>query len=1039
MTTHQRSTRGASGFVENLPHVWERLLDGLPNATALVDERGLIRYANKGLVSLSGYSRENLVGLALDRLIRLSGVPTSLSSGEGRVGFTDHLFLYQLPPQEPRDVELTLVRHHGGVLPVTVEKSSVTLTSTPWTLVEIRDNRLQREVERDLRDNLQRFRLAFDHNMAPMSIADRDDRPVAVNQAFTDLVGFSEAEILGSDTRLFTHPDDVGITEANLQQVRTTGADQVRYLKRYRHKDGHILPVEISRSAARDAKGNLLYFVFSGRDISDRVSRENFLELLAAVNALAVRASNERELLTRVSEVLVDVGGYPLAWIGATSRTVEGDVDILAAAGAKDYLYEGIVSSRSKSRRGLGPAGRALRTGETQIMNDLSSAPNFAMWRQRAHDFKLASSVAIPFKLGSRQAVVNLYSSDVKAFDPMTVQGLEDLLRETELAMVRIHSITQAHKALAKATNAVSALSTAENALSESEQRFRLAFEDNMSPMIFNDLEDRAIAVNDAFCEMVGFSREELLGQDSKIFTHPDDVGITERTHERLVKGEITQARYVKRYMRKDGVVVISEVSRSAARDAEGRILYFVASERDVTEERALTAQLSTRALHDPLTGLANRTLFEDRMSHAFVRSARSGGLGAVLLLDLDDFKGVNDTHGHATGDQLLVSIAHRFEKITRSSDTLGRFGGDEFLYLAEDLTSPEEAIAIAERLQSALGRRFDVNGQDVEQRASIGIVLWDGSESTCDEFIQNADVAMYHAKRQGKGCLAIFAPEMREQVSSDFELLQELRHAIEVGELTMHYQPIVRLDTLDIVGFEALMRWKHPVRGMVAPNVFIPLAEQSDLIFRLGEFALEQAVTAASTWRATARGADLPYVTVNLSARQFQDPNLARTIEEALAGSGLSPERLIIEITESVTLLDVAETSGVVERLSALGVDFALDDFGTGYSSLSYLADLNPKIIKIDQSFVNPCTSSERTNTLLEAIISLGHRLDGTMLGEGIETSDQLKRLRDLRCELGQGYFFSPAVSADQIATLIEETPWRSSTRGAISSRQIR
>ncbi len=1026
MRTPQHGSRGASSFIKDPAPVWQQLLDALPTAVALVDERGLIRFANPSLVALSGFSRENLEGFALERLLRRSGVPDTWHSSPDGVSFADHLFPHPVPRQGCGGVEITLTRHHGEMLPVTVETSSITLDSTPWNIVEIRDNQLQREVERNLRDNLQRFRLAFDHNMAPMSIADRDDRPIAVNRAFTELVGYSETEVLGNDTRLFTHPDDVGVTEATFQQVRSSDVDQICYVKRYRHKDGHVIDVEISRSAARDAKGNLLYFLFSGRDISDRVSRENFLELLAAVNALVLRANDERELLRQVSDVLAEVGGFPLVWVGATSQFDEGDVDILAISGAKDYLYNGIVTSRLKSRRGLGPVGVALRSGTTQIVDDLSTAPNFSMWRQRARDNKLASCVVIPFTLGSRRAVLALYSSDVLAFDAMTVQGLTDLLREIELALVRIDSMTATRNALVKATRAVKALSEVEHALSESEQRFRLAFEDNMSPMIFNDLQDRAIAVNDAFCQMVGYPREELLNQDSRVFTHPDDVGITERTHQRLVNGEINQARYVKRYLRKDGGVVISEVSRSAARDEEGTILYFVASERDITEERALTSQLSSRALHDPLTGLANRALFEDRMSHAFTRTGRSGGLGAVLLLDLDDFKGVNDTHGHAMGDQLLVSIAHRFEKVTRSSDTLGRFGGDEFLYLAEDLKSAEEAILIADRLQSALHRSFDVNGQGVEQRASIGIVLWNGTEGSCREFLQNADVAMYHAKRQGKGRHAVFAPEMRQEVSSNFELLQELRHALDAGELMMHYQPIVRLDTLEVVGFESLMRWAHPVRGMVPPNVFIPLAEQSDLIFRLGAFALEQAVETASAWPASAPGVEPPYVTVNLSARQFQDPRLARLIEKALGASGLSPARLVVEITESVTLLDVAETSGVVDRLGALGVNFALDDFGTGYSSLSYLADLNPKIIKIDQTFVNPGTSSQRSDTLLETIVSLGHKLERTMLGEGIETHAQLECLRRLRCELGQGYLFSPAVESAKIATLILDAPWR-------------
>jgi diguanylate cyclase (GGDEF)-like protein/PAS domain S-box-containing protein len=557
-------------------------------------------------------------------------------------------------------------------------------------------------------------------------------------------------------------------------------------------------------------------------------------------------------------------------------------------------------------------------------------------------------------------------------------------------------------------------------ALTEAEERFRLAFEDNMAPMIFSDLEDRAIAVNDAFCQMVGFTREELLGHDSTQFTYPEDIGITEESHPRLVSGEIDQVRYVKRYLRKDGRVVVSEVSRSAARDATGKVLYFVASERDITEERTLAIQLSHQALHDPLTGLANRTLFEDRLTQAHARVARQGGMGAVLLLDLDDFKGVNDTHGHLVGDQLLVGIARRLELVTRSSDTLCRFGGDEFLYLAEGLTSTAEAEQVARRLLDVIAEPFIFGGLHLDQHASLGVVIWDGTSADSSEIIQNADVAQYEAKRHHKGSYAIFTPNMHRQAANRFALAQELRLALHSGELSMHYQPIVELSTTEVVGFEALMRWNHPERGWVPPSVFIPLAEMSTLIVELGSFALREAVNAASGWEPTRGGTSRPFVTVNLSAHQFREAGLVSMIEEALAWSALAPDRLVIEITEGVALLDIAETISVIERLNRLGISIALDDFGTGFSSLSYLAALDPRIIKIDQSFVRPNHESARNDTLLETIIALGNRLEVTMLAEGIETQAQLDLLRRLGCELGQGFLFSPAVPADEAAAMV-------------------
>jgi len=560
----------------------------------------------------------------------------------------------------------------------------------------------------------------------------------------------------------------------------------------------------------------------------------------------------------------------------------------------------------------------------------------------------------------------------------------------------------------------------AELAHAEAELRFHMAFDGNAAPMAVTNLDDHITAVNEAFCLMVGYSREELLGQDSKIFTYPEDVGISEESHRRVIFGEADQARYIKRYLRKDKRVIFVEVSRAPARDENGKLLYFVFSERDITEERALTAQLSHQALHDPLTGLANRALLMDRLSQAHARVARQGGTCAVLVMDLDNFKGVNDTHGHLVGDQLLVAIAHRLTRSSRSSDSLCRSGDDEFLYLAEGLASPADAELVAKRLLRVLTEPFTFADVTIEQHASVGVVIWDATCIDQAEVIQNADVALFEAKRAGKGRYVTFQAGMDAQAVNRFELVQELRQAFNAGEISMNYQPIVDLTTTAVVGFEALMRWHHPERGLVPPVVFIPLAEQSDLILELGAFALREAIAAASQWERKGLEANWPYITVNLSAKQFQDPNLVSIIEDALFTNGLGPERLVIEITEGVALLDVAETLDVIERLNRLGVGFALDDFGTGYSSLSYLALMRPRIIKIDQTFVSPANESVRNDTLLEAIVSMGQKLNMSVLAEGIETRRQFVRLQCFGCELGQGFLFSPAVPTNEAAAMV-------------------
>ena len=552
------------------------------------------------------------------------------------------------------------------------------------------------------------------------------------------------------------------------------------------------------------------------------------------------------------------------------------------------------------------------------------------------------------------------------------------------------------------------------------EERFRVAFEENMAPMSFTDVDDRLLDVNDAFCEMVGYSRIELLGRDSTLFTHPDDVGVTEASHDRVVNGEVDRVRYVKRYQRKDGQIIDVEVSRAPARDPLGTILYFVFSERDVTEERKLTAQLSHQALYDALTGLANRTLIEAQLAKARANVKRHGGLNALFLLDLDDFKGVNDTRGHLRGDELLNGVARRFEAVTRPSDTLCRFGGDEFLYLAEGLSSMQDVTSIARRLLGALEAPFHFVDGTVEQRASVGVVAWGAHEADDVNLLENADVALYEAKHHHRGNIVLYEPSMHEEASHRFLLVQELRNALARGELELFYQPIVKLPDASVVGFEGLLRWRHAQRGWVAPSEFIPLAERSDTIFDIGLFALESAVAAASSWLQATSPDRAPFVCVNLSAKQFHSPTLVPLIEATLARHRLPPSKLVLEITEGVAIANVGDTMNTLSRLERLGVGVALDDFGTGFSSLSYLATINPRIIKVDQSFVRLASSSPRDATLLEAIITLGHNLGVTMLAEGIETRDQFARLTGLRCQLAQGFLFSPAVPAARAALMV-------------------
>jgi diguanylate cyclase (GGDEF)-like protein/PAS domain S-box-containing protein len=857
---------------------------------------------------------------------------------------------------------------------------------------------------------------------------DEDGVVLECNATAATLFGTSNENLVG---RAFLDVD-WGIVKEDGAPFPPDDRPEMITLREGRPTTGTILGFDVVAKARRWLRvntcaavvdGNAVGVISSFLDLTPQIQREHTMRLMADVNRFAMTSIDETELLQLLCDQLVDLGGYALAWIGEPSNSQAGVVNICFSAGKSAYLYPDIVSSLSSEESGLGPTGTAIRTGATQAANDLAHQSQYEKWSTRAAAFDLSSSVAVPFHPNGRMVVLSIYDRHPFVFDAITVNGLEVITREVEIGVAAQRSVLTTQNALKEASVAMATLAETERSRSRSEQRFRLAFEDNMAPMVFSDSDDLAIAVNDAFCEMVGFSREELLGNDSSMFTFPEDVELSNEAHESLVSHRANQVRYVKRYLRKDGQVIVSEVSRSTARDENGQTLYFVSSERDITSERELASQLSFQALHDPLTGLANRVLLDDHLILAQARANRQGGLIAVLMIDLDDFKGVNDTYGHLVGDQLLSGVADRFNSVARPSDTLCRFGGDEFLYLAEGLTSASEAEEIASRFLASLDEPFPLNGVEFGQHASIGIVVWSAHSNENFTLIQNADVALYEAKRRQKGTYLLFDSSMRNMVASRFTLNQELRQSLQNRELSMHYQPIMDLQTHAVVGFEALMRWEHPERGSISPHVFIPLAEQSEMILELGAFALREATAEANTWTPNAFGT-LPYVSVNLAVQQLHDPHLMSVIDEALQVSGLAPGRLVLEITETSALFDVTDTLHVLLALKSRGIDIALDDFGTGYSSLSYLLQLDPKVIKIDRSFVSPMNETEQNELLLEAIISLGQKLRVTLLAEGIETQHQLEKLVGLGCRYGQGFLFSAAVSARDAEAMLVGPP---------------
>ncbi len=549
--------------------------------------------------------------------------------------------------------------------------------------------------------------------------------------------------------------------------------------------------------------------------------------------------------------------------------------------------------------------------------------------------------------------------------------------------------------------------------------------------VITTDTQGRITLLNPVAEKLTGWCCGEAIGRDSaEVFT------IIHEFSRKMVASPITEAIKSGKtvllpkqtlLVRKDGIEVPIEDSvapitqhrgTAAIQDGTGNITGAVVIFRDMTQQRLDANKLHRRAFYDDLTNLPNRAWFRERTTDAIERVKRQPEyLFALLLLDLDRFKVVNDSLGHPTGDQLLSAVASRLIKASRSIDTVARLGGDEFAILLENLHSEEEAFKIAQRIHQDLSIPFNLGGQEVFTNASVGIVLSSVGYEHLEELIRDADIAMYRAKASGRGCYQIFDTTMRDQAVANSYLENELRLAIERQGLTVYYQPIISLQTQKIKGFEALVRWQHPKRGMIPAADFIPLAEESGLCVLIDRWVLQEACRQLKKWQKQYPAMPALTISANLSSKQFLQPNLVEYVAQVLADTGLEPKYLILEITES-TLIEKPElTINTLEQLKTLGIGLSLDDFGTGYSSLSYIQRFPVDSLKIDRSFINKIDADTGSLEIVRVITLLGLTLGMDVVAEGIETPVQLELLQQLQCELGQGYLFAkplPATKAE-------------------------
>ncbi|MEW8068054.1 MAG: EAL domain-containing protein [Candidatus Thiodiazotropha endolucinida] len=548
------------------------------------------------------------------------------------------------------------------------------------------------------------------------------------------------------------------------------------------------------------------------------------------------------------------------------------------------------------------------------------------------------------------------------------------------------------------------------------EEKLRLAdraFQNTAEGITVTDASGNIVSTNPAFEAITGYSHEEVLGQNPRVLKsgHHPDTFYNEMWDTLLLtghwRGEIWNRR-------KNGDAYPEWLTISAVKDGNDETTHYVGVFTDISQIKEAQDQINFLAHHDALTRLPNRALFRERFDHALMHARRENTSIALLFLDLDRFKTVNDTLGHPVGDQVLLEVSKRMNQIIRASDTLARLGGDEFVLLLEEQTDAQHAAVVARKLIDLFSRPMIIGEHELVVTASIGITLYPNDGDDSDKLIRHADRAMYEAKQQGRNTYRFFTQALTEGALERLMMENDLRRAVARNELILHYQPIVNLETRQLQGIEALVRWQHPEQGLIAPGLFIELAEEIGIIGEIGQWVLRAACSQLAKWDRD--GFKVPRISVNLSVQQIDREGLITMVSEELNSSGLSPERLELEVTESMLIRNPELSRTVLSELRTLGVKFAIDDFGTGYSSLAYLKLLPLDHLKIDQSFVRDIGKDANDETIVRAIIAMSKSLGLESVAEGVEEAHQARFLQQAGSDLAQGYLYSRPLPADEI-----------------------
>lgn len=728
---------------------------------------------------------------------------------------------------------------------------------------------------------------------------------------------------------------------------------------------------------------------------------------LSQCNQAIVRCENADELFPQICRDAVAFGGMRMAWIGLADEQ-NRQLTAVAKYGTGTEYLEGLkISIEADNPMGQGPSGVAFREDRPFWCQNFLSSPATAPWHERGALMGWKASAALPLhRNGKVIGTFNLYAGEINAFDEAERNLLQEMTTDIDYAMERFAVEKERQQLREK--------------LQQSEESARLVLENSLDAIINMDAAGLVTEWSGAAMRMFGYQREEVIGHVlAEIIIPPQLREAHHRGMQRLLatKQSHMLGRTVEvNALRRDGSEFPVELA--IAQIQRGQSTFFSAFLRDISGRKEAEQRIQHLAHFDALTGLPNRAQLNDHLHFALSLARRSSGHLAVMFLDIDHFKDINDTLGHSIGDALLVELANRLKQVLREEDSISRLGGDEFILLLPD-SDVRGAEKVAQKLLAQIAEPYRLDAHELAVTGSIGIAIFPEDGEDLETLSRNADAAMYRAKQEGRNSYRFFTAEMQARSARSLKLVNALRHALDRNQLHIHYQPQLSIQGNQVTGAEALLRWEHPELGAISPAEFIPVAEDSGLILPIGEWVLRQAVQQAKLW--LENGHPPLVMAVNLSAVQFRHPDLPNLVTRILAEASLPPEYLELELTEGVAMHDPQGAIAVMNNLHDRGIRMSIDDFGTGYSSLSYLKKFKVYKLKIDQSFVRDIITDPEDKAIVSAIIHMARSLGLQTIAEGVETSGQLAFLRAQECDEAQGHHFSKPLSAAQFEQFLK------------------